>query len=74
MRTEQEMDFLESYIPNLANSATKKAYLDALSCGNSVVEAIDNKIYEVFSDGTKRFIKDIEADIKIDKNKKVFII
>ncbi|MDP3119198.1 MAG: hypothetical protein Q8N01_02090 [Sulfuricurvum sp.] len=74
MRTEQEMDFLESYIPNLANSATKKAYLDALSCGNSVVEVIENKIYEIFSDGTKKFIKDIAPDIKIDKNKRTFVI
>lgn len=74
MRTEQEMDFLESYIPNLANSATKKAYLDALSCGNSVVEVIENKIYEIFSDGTKKFIKEIAPDIKIDKNKRTFVI
>ena len=70
MRTEKELDFLESYIPKLANSAVQKAYLDTLSLGNSVLEAVDNKLYEIFPDGTKKFIKDMPLDIKIDK--KVF--
>ena len=33
---------------------------------------LKNKIYEVFPDGTKKFIKDIKPSIKI--NKKVFKI
>ncbi len=70
MRTDKELDFLESYIPKLANSAVQKAYLDTLSLGNSVLEAVDNKLYEIFPDGTKKFIKDMPLDIKIDK--KVF--
>ena len=70
MRTEKELDFLESYIPKLANSAVQKAYLDTLSLGNSVLETVDNKLYEIFPDGTQKFIKDIPSDIKIDK--KVF--
>ncbi len=72
MKTTQELDFLESYIPELANSAVKKAYLDTLSAGKSVTEVIQNKIYEIFPDGSKRYIKDIESSIKTDK--KVFMI
>ncbi len=72
MKTTQELDFLESYIPELANSAVKKAYIDTLSAGKSVTEVIQNKIYEIFPDGSKRYIKDIESSIKTDK--KVFMI
>lgn len=72
MKTAKELDFLESYIPELANSAVKKAYLDTLSAGKSVIEVIENKIYEIFPDGSKKYIKDIEQPIKTDK--KVFAI
>ncbi len=72
MKTQKELDFLESHIPELANSAVKKAYLDTLSAGLSVTKVIEDKIYEIFPDGTKRFIKDINPSVKIDK--KVFTI
>jgi hypothetical protein len=72
MKTEKELDFLESYIPLLANSAVKKAYLDSLSRGNSVLEVIDSKIYEIFPDGKKRLIKEIESSVKIEEDKKIF--
>lgn len=72
MKTAKELDFLESYIPQLANSAVKKAYLDTLSAGKSVLEVIESKIYEIFPDGSKKYIKDIEQPIKTDK--KVFTI
>lgn len=67
MKTDKELDFLEEHIPELANSAIKKAYLDTLSAGLSVTKVIENKIYEIFPDGSKKFIKEIEATIKIDK-------
>jgi hypothetical protein len=41
--------------------------LDTLSAGLSVTKVIENKIYEIFPDGSKKFIKEIEASIKIDK-------
>ena len=72
MRTQEEIDFLENYIPELANSAVKKAYLDTLSSGNSVLETIENELYEVFPDGTKVFIKNVSKNIKINLNKRVF--
>ena len=66
-----ELDNLEKFIPLLANGAVKKAYLDALSSGNSVMEVIDGTIYEVFADGTKNKIKDVAPYIKVDINKKI---
>ena len=73
MRSEKEIDFLENYIPTLANSAIQKAYLDALSSGNSVLESIDGIIYEIFPDGSRKVIKKIAEDIKIDVDKKILI-
>ncbi len=73
MRSEKELDFLENHIPSLASSAVQKAYIDALSSGNSVMEAIDGEIFEIFPDGTRKFIKAIFADIDVSKNKKIFI-
>jgi len=52
-----ELDNLEKLIPSLANGAMHKAYLDALSAGNSVLEVIDGAIYEVFADGSKKRLK-----------------
>jgi len=37
-----------------------------------VVEVIENKIYEIFPDGTKKYIKDI--DLPIETKQKVFTI
>ncbi|RLA79478.1 MAG: hypothetical protein DRG78_12890 [Epsilonproteobacteria bacterium] len=66
-----ELDNLEEFIPQLAKGAMKKAYIDTLSAGNSVLEVIDSAIYEVFSDGTKKKIKDIAPYIKVDMSRKI---
>ena len=68
-----ELDNLEAMIPLLAKGAMQKAYLDALSSGNSVFEVIGNAIYEVFADGRKKKIKDVAPYIKIDINKKIML-
>ncbi len=66
MRTEKELDFLEKSIPKLAKNAIQKAYYDTLSAGLSVMESIDGSIYEVFPDGTKKFIKKGHNKININ--------
>jgi len=67
MRTEKELDYLEQLIPDLATSATKKAYLDALSRGHSVTEIVDGKLVLTAPDGTRAFIKDAKPMIKVPK-------
>ncbi len=66
MRSEKELDFLEKSIPHLAENALAKAYLDTLANGHSVVTAIDGKLYEIFPDGAKKFIKNIKNKVKLD--------
>jgi len=68
MRTEKELDYLETLIPGLAKSATKKAYLDALSRGDSVTEIVDGKLVSTAPDGTRTFIKKAKPMIKISEN------
>lgn len=66
-----ELDYLEELIPLLAKGAMKQAYFNTLSSGNSVLEVIDNTIFEVFADGSKKKIKDVAPYIKVDINKKI---
>ncbi len=66
-----ELDNLEKLIPSLATGAVKKAYLDALSSGNSVLEVINGILYEVFANGDKKKIKDLPPTIEVDMNTKV---
>jgi len=66
MRTEKELDFLEKKIPELAESATKQAYLDALSKGISVTEMVDGNIVSTAPDGTQTFIKKAMPWVEVD--------
>lgn len=66
MRTEAELDYLEKGIPVLAKNAIQKAYYDTLSAGLSVVESIDGSIYEIFPNGSKKFIKKGSPEININ--------
>jgi len=66
-----ELDNLEEFIPLLAKGAMEKAYFDALSSGSSVLEVIDNAVYEVFADGSKKKIKDVAPYIEVDINQKI---
>lgn len=68
---DSELDNLEELIPLLAKGAMQKAYLDALSSGNSVLEVIDNTLFEVFADGTKKKIKDVSPYIQVNINQKI---
>lgn len=68
---EIELDNLEKLIPSLARGAVKKAYLDALSSGNSVLEVIDGVLYEVYADGKKKKIKELPPVIEVDTSKKI---
>lgn len=68
MRTEKELNYLETLIPELAESATKKAYLDALSSGIAVTEIVDGKLVSTAPDGTRTFIKKSKPMVKVPKS------
>lgn len=73
MSSDTELDFLEQQIPELATMAARKAYLDTLSSGNSVLEVIEGKIFEIFPDGSKKLLKQIETDVTVKTDRKLVI-
>jgi hypothetical protein len=56
---EETMRFLEEHIPELAESAVKQAYWNALAAGHSVLECRKGVLEEVHPDGTRKFIKQL---------------
>ncbi|MEA3497794.1 MAG: hypothetical protein U9R16_01925 [Campylobacterota bacterium] len=70
---DNELDNLEEFIPLLAKGAMQKAYLDTLASGDSVLEVLDDTIYEVFADGTKTKIKDIAPSLNVEINSKILL-
>ncbi|MBN2526389.1 MAG: hypothetical protein JXR76_08345 [Deltaproteobacteria bacterium] len=64
-RTDNEIDYLEKFIPTLAQSATRKACQDALCRGNTVTEIVDGKIVETAPDGTRTIIGDAKPMVKV---------
>ncbi len=70
---EKEMRFLEEQIPELASAAFKKAYLDTLAAGLSVLKCEDGFLYEVFPDGTKKVVKKVAPRVKVNVGEKLEI-
>jgi hypothetical protein len=68
---ESSIEYLEEQIPALAQAAVTKAYWETLASGQSVLETADGKIYEVFPDGTRRLVKEIEPAINVPYGKKI---
>ena len=55
--SEENIDFLENQIPDLAELAFQQAYWHNLSSGNTVTVLENDKIVEISPDGKKREIK-----------------
>ena len=60
IKKEQAIQFLETQIPELAETAVTQAYWQALAAGSSVLESEDGVIYEVFADNSRKILKTIE--------------
>lgn len=69
--SDAELDYMETFIPLLARDAFEKARFDTLSAGCSVLEVINDAIYEVFADGTKKKIKNVPPCIEVDSDTKI---
>ncbi len=54
---EQELRYLESQIPELAEGAFKQAFLQTLADGEPVMMAENNQLVELFANGTKKIIR-----------------
>ena len=71
MRTDKEIDFLEKYIPELAECAMKKAYYNTSCNGIPVLESKGNKIIKTYPDGREEFVKNVSPSVKVSKKMKI---
>jgi hypothetical protein len=67
---DQDIEFLEEHIPELAEAAVTQAYWQTLASGNSVLESENGVIYEVFPDGTRKVVKTGEPPVPVEKGAK----
>lgn len=67
---EEAIQYLESHIPELAESAVTQAYWQALAAGSSVLESENGVIYEVFPDDTRHILKTIEPPTPVSVGEK----
>ena len=68
--SEEELDFLETQIPDLAEAAFKQAYWAALSSGSSVLVSEGGYLVEVFPNGHKKIIKPLPPSIPVKRGQK----
>lgn len=57
--SEESMQCLEAKIPDLAGSAVKRAYLQALTTTGKVMEARNGQLIETTADGSVRVLRSI---------------
>jgi hypothetical protein len=60
---EKRLNQLEMEFPASAGDAFAGARARALAAGHAVVEADDGALYEVFADGTRKFLKKIKPAV-----------
>lgn len=58
--SEENIDFLENQIPELAELALQQAYWQTLSAGNVVTVLENNEIIEISPDGKRRVLRAIK--------------
>ena len=63
--TEESMRFLEEHIPDLADAAVKQAYWQALATGSSVLVSEEGALVEIFPDGTRKVLKQLEPQTAV---------
>jgi hypothetical protein len=63
--TEKSMLAMEARIPELASSAVRRAYYQALTTSGSVVEAVNGQLVETSADGAQRVIRDLQKPIAV---------
>ena len=55
------LDYLEQYIPEMAELATRQAFWQTLASGAPVLIAENGQLVEVSPDGNRRIIKELPA-------------
>ena len=63
--SEESMQRMEARIPELAGSAVKRAYLQALTTSGKVIEAHNGQLIETTAEGTVRVIRSIAKPVAV---------
>lgn len=63
--SEKSMQRMEARIPELAGSAVKLAYLQALTTSGKVIEARDGQLIEITAEGKVRVIRSIAKPVAV---------
>ena len=63
--SEESMQRMEARIPELACSAVKRAYLQALTISGKVIEARNGQLIETTAEGTVRVIRSIAKPVAV---------
>jgi hypothetical protein len=71
--SESNIEILESQFPLLSGVAFHAARRQALESGLSVLQSEDGFIYEIFPDGTRRKVKEIEPPTSVRSGSKITI-
>jgi hypothetical protein len=64
--SDQDIQILESRFPAASGSAFAAARERVLESGQSVLQSQDGVIYEVFPDGSRKVVKQIEPPILVE--------
>jgi hypothetical protein len=68
---EKKIQELESLFPALSGVTFNAALKQTLASGQSVLQSDQGVIYEVFPDGTRRRVKEIEPPTPVELGKKI---
>lgn len=68
---EQELDYLEQQIPELANIAFKQAYWQTLAAGEKVLAVEDGILVEISPDGSRQEIQKLPPHLKVNPGEKI---
>lgn len=70
---EKKIQELESLFPTLSGVTFNAALQQTLASGQSVLQSDQGVIYEVFPDGTRKRVKEIEPPTTVEPGKKITI-
>lgn len=70
---ENNIEVLENQLPAASGAAFVAAREFVLKSGHSVLESDNGVIYEVFPDGSRHRVKEIEKPTKVESGRKITI-
>jgi len=62
---------LEEHIPGLADAVVKQAYWQALATGSSVLVSEEGALVEIFPDGTRKVLKQLEPQTAVTSGQRL---